>query len=564
MRRLLFAALLALSTTSALAETLIHNANGIQVGADGKLQRFKALLIGDDGKVVQTFTKVQNPHAPKAARVDAGGRTLLPGLIDAHGHVIDAPGGDMGLGLLMLRLDVGGTSSIADLQARLADYARSNPGSGWIVGRGWNQELWQNKRYPTAADLDAAVADRPVLLSRVDGHAAVANSAALKAANITAATRDPSDGRIERDSSGRPTGLLIENAIQMVADRIPPPTSETMTRALQTAQESLLSNGITAVADMGSSPASWAAMNDLAAKGGLNIRIISYADGLIAEKAAFARAPTQWLYGDRLRLVGYKLYADGALGSRGAWLKAPYADMPNSTGVPYLSDAQMLAQSDRAASKGFQVAIHAIGDAANAQAIGTFEALSRRHGRDRRWRVEHVQVVDPADIARIGRAGIIASMQPVHQTSDRTMAEARLDPPRLQGAYAWNSVARNGARLAFGSDFPVESPNPFPGLAAATSRQDPNGVPPGGWRPEERVSLETALAGFTRNAAYAGFAEDRIGSLERGKWADFILLDRDVSAVDPQSLAATQVLETWVAGKKVWQRPATVGAERGK
>jgi hypothetical protein len=433
MHRLLFAMLLALSASGARADTLIHNANGIQVGSNGKLQRFESLLIDDDGKVVQTFTKVQSPHAPNAVRIDAQGRTLLPGLIDAHGHVIDAPGGDMGLGLLMLRLDLGGTSSIADLQARLADYARTNPGSGWIVGRGWNQELWHNKRYPTAADLDAVAADRPVLLARVDGHAAVANSAALKAANITAETRDPSDGRIERDSSGRPTGLLIENAIQLVADRIPPPTSETMARALQTAQLMLLSNGITAVADMGTSAASWAAMNSLGANGGLNVRIISYADGLIAEKAAFAQRPTEWLYGDRLRLVGYKLYADGALGSRGAWLKAPYADKPDSTGVSYLPDAQMLAQSDRAASKGFQVAIHAIGDAANAQAIGTFEALSKRYGRDRRWRIEHVQVVDPADIPRIGRAGIVASMQPTHQTSDRTMAEARLDPPRSRG-----------------------------------------------------------------------------------------------------------------------------------
>src|SRR5688572_28151193 len=224
MLRMLFALLLALFASPAIADTLIHNANGIQVGPDGRLRRFEALLIGDDGKVIQTFTKVQNPHAPNAVRIDAGGRALLPGLIEAHGHVIDAPGGDMGLGLLMLRLDLGGTSSIADLQARLADYARSNPGSGWIAGRGWNHELWSVKRYPTATDLDAVVADRPVLLSRVDGHAAVANSAALKAANITAATRDPPDGRIERDSSGRPTGLLIENAIQLVADRIPPPT----------------------------------------------------------------------------------------------------------------------------------------------------------------------------------------------------------------------------------------------------------------------------------------------------------------------------------------------------
>jgi predicted amidohydrolase YtcJ len=196
--------------------------------------------------------------------------------------------------------------------------------------------------------------------------------------------------------------------------------------------------------------------------------------------------------------------------------------------------------------------------------ISAYEALARKYGRGRRWRIEHVQVIDPADIPRLAPAGIIASMQPTHQTSDRLMAEKRLGPQRLAGAYAWNTILKTGARLAFGSDFPVESPNPFPGLAAAVSRQDPDGVPPGGWRPEERVSFEQALAGFTRNAAYAGFAEDRIGSLEPGKWADFILVDRDPAAVSPKELAATQVIETWVAGKKAWTRAASVGTERGK
>jgi predicted amidohydrolase YtcJ len=337
-----------------------------------------------------------------------------------------------------------------------------------------------------------------------------------------------------------------------------------MERALEAAQQGLLANGLTAVADMGTSGAGWNAMRRLGDSGRLKVRIIAYADGLAPFGSVAGPAPTQWLHGDRLRLVGYKLYADGALGSRGAWLKRPYVDKPDTRGLQFLTDPQLRDQAGRAAAAGFQVAIHAIGDAANAQAISAFEALGKTHPGDRRWRIEHVQVVDPADIPRIGRAGIIASMQPVHQTSDRTMAEARLDPPRLKGAYAWNTIARSGARLAFGSDFPVESPNPFPGLAAAVSRQDPNGVPPGGWRPEERVSFEAALAGFTRGAAFAGFAEDRIGSLEPGKWADFILVDRDPTAVSPQDLAATQVIETWVAGQKVWEKPASGAAERGR
>jgi predicted amidohydrolase YtcJ len=218
------------------------------------------------------------------------------------------------------------------------------------------------------------------------------------------------------------------------------------------------------------------------------------------------------------------------------------------------------------ASAGLQPAVHAIGDAANAQAISAFEQLGAKYGKGRRWRIEHAQVIDPADIPRLAPAGIIASMQPTHQTSDRTMAEKRLDPSRLKGAYAWQTIARSRARLAFGSDFPVESSNPFAGLSAAVSRQDPEGQPPGGWRPEERVTIAQALSGFTRDAAYAGFAEDRIGSLEPGKWADFILVDRDPTAVNPQELAATQVLETWVAGEKVFGREAAPisGGERGR
>jgi len=272
------------------------------------------------------------------------------------------------------------------------------------------------------------------------------------------------------------------------------------------------------------------------------------------------------MFDDRLRMGGVKLYADGALGSRGAWLKRPYADKADTVGLRFLSDAELRDQADKAAGMGFQLAVHAIGDAANAQVISAYERLSKQYAGDRRWRIEHAQILDPVDIPRIAKAGIIASMQPTHQTSDRLMAEARLGPERLAGAYAWRTIAQSGARLAFGSDFPVESPNPFPGLSAAISRQDPNGQPPGGWRPDEAVSLAQALNGFTLGAAYAGFAEHRIGSLEPGKWADFIIVDRDISKADARSLAATRVLETWVAGKKVWERPvsAEAGPERGR
>jgi predicted amidohydrolase YtcJ len=552
-RLLAFAAAL-LASTSATADTLVTNINGIQVTADGKLQRFRALTIREDGKVGQLLEHPERVRlANITAQVDGGGRTLLPGLIDAHGHV-------MGLGLAAIRLDLTGTSSLGDLQARLRDYATANR-EGWVLGRGWNQELWPDKRFPIAADLDAVVADRPVALERVDGHALVVNTAALKAAGITATTKDPVGGKIERDARGNPTGLLIDAAMPLVESKIPPPSPAQREQALAKAQEALLSSGLTAVADMGTAVEDWSAMDALGRSGRLQLRIIGYAAGVEAMPAR----PVSWRYGDRLKLGGVKLYADGALGSRGAWLKQPYADKPDTRGLQFLTDAQLREQANRAAAAGFQLAIHAIGDAANAQVLSAYERLRLSYTGDRRWRIEHAQVVDPADIPRFARAGVIASMQPVHQTSDRTMAEARLGPNRLAGAYAWQSMLRSGARLAFGSDFPVESPNPFPGLAAAVSRQDMSGEPPGGWIPAERLSFEQALHAFTRGAAYAGFAEDRIGSLEPGKWADFILIDRDPTKVDAQSLARTQVLETWVAGKKVWERAASaVQPERGR
>jgi predicted amidohydrolase YtcJ len=263
--------------------------------------------------------------------------------------------------------------------------------------------------------------------------------------------------------------------------------------------------------------------------------------------------PGPWLYGDRLHLNGLKLYADGALGSRGALLKAPYADAPQTRGIARLSETQLKNLMSRAAMDKFQVAVHAIADAANAEVLDAVEELSATYKGDRRWRIEHAQIVDPADIPRFGRLGVIASMQPIHQVSDMHMAEARLGPVRLAGAYAWKSIAAGGAHLAFGSDAPVELPDPFAGMAAATTRQDAAGQPFGGWQPQERIDRAAALAGYTTGAAYAGFAEDKLGRLAPGLAADFVLIDVDPLLATPDALRGARVLETWVGGNRVFE-----------
>ncbi|HKP34901.1 MAG TPA: amidohydrolase [Sphingomicrobium sp.] len=549
MTRAFLALTAALLSSAASADTLISNVNGIQSTADGRIEHFGSLLIGDDGRVKQVM---KNP-TPRLSRfdrmIDGEGRTLLPGLIDAHGHVL-------GLGFGALQLDLVGTASLVDLRQRLRAYALAHPDARWIIGRGWNQELWPDKRFPTAADLDSVVNDRPVVLERVDGHAYVANSAAMEAAGVTAQTPAPPGGRIEN-------GLFVDNAKNLIDKAIPEATPAELDQALAKAQDILLSYGVTGVGSMSTTLGDWRAMKRAGDAGRLNVRLMVYADEL--RLLGEVPRPTDWLYGDRLRMVGIKYYADGALGSRGAWLKQPYADRPDTRGLQFHSDAELLGLADKAAAAGFQVATHAIGDAANAQVISAYEQLHRKYPGDRRWRIEHFQIADPADIPRLAPAGVIASMQPTHQTSDRLMAEKRMGPNRLGGAYAWRTVLTTGAKLAFGSDFPVESPNPFPGLSAAISRQDMNGQPPGGWIPAERLTLGEALHAFTRGAAYAGFAERKIGALEPGKWADFILVDRDPTKVDAKALARTEVLETWVAGKKVWSRtPSASRPERGR
>lgn len=532
------------------ADTLVDNVDGVTLDATGGVDHFTGLLVGDDGRIVQVLRRGDKRPGKVDYFVDGKGQVLMPGLIDSHGHV-------MGVGFGALTLDLSETKSLAQAQAMIAAYARAHPDRPWILGRGWNQELWGLGRFPTAAELDTLVPDKPVWLTRVDGHAGWANSKALAAAGVTALTKDPSGGKIERTAAGgKPAGVLVDTAMDLVDKFVPAPRPEDRDLALAKAQELLLARGVTAMADMGTSIEDWQAYRRAGDNGSLRIRIMAYAGGTEAMELIGGPGPSPWLYDDKLRLNGVKLYVDGALGSRGASLKAPYADAPHTRGLRITGDTQLKNLMSRAALDRFQIAIHAIGDEANAGVLAAIEDMSATYTGDRRWRIEHAQIVDPADIARFGMHGIIASMQPVHQTSDRLMAEARLGPQRLAGGYAWKSLAATSAKLAFGSDAPVELPDPFAGLAAAITRQGPDGQPFGGWQAQERLTREEALAAYTMNGAYAGFAEGRFGRLVRGERADFLLVDRDPLLATPADLRATQVRQVWVNGRLAWDGAA--------
>jgi hypothetical protein len=528
---------------------LVDNVNGYTMDGHGALTRFNGLLVDRQGRVAKLLHADEaRPERPDW-RLDAHGRTLLPGLIDAHGHVSE-------LGFQALSLDLTRTNSLADAQAALRRYAAEHPNAAWITGGGWNQERWKLGRFPTAADLDQMVPDKPVLLTRVDSHAVLANTAAIRAAGITAKTPDPAGGRIERDAKGNPTGLFVDAARALVQRAAPPPLPRERDAAIAKAQEILLSFGVTATCDMGTSVDDWESIRRLGDTGRLRERITSYALGLDALLTVAGSQPTPWLYDGRLRMIGLKLFADGALGSRGAWLKQPYSDMPSTRGLQFMDDAKLKNLMSRAAMDGFQVAVHAIGDAANAQVLDAVEELSDTYKSDRRWRIEHAQIVDPKDLPRFAHNGIVASMQPSHATSDHLMAGERLGAARLKGAYAWKTMADEGVPLAFGSDYPVESPNPFPGLADAVTREDATGDPPGGFLPEQKLTMTQAFAAFTTGGAYAAKAEDRLGSLEPGHLADFILVDRDPFQADPKALRETAVQESWIGGVRAWVRKA--------
>ena len=526
----------------ALATGLIDNVNGLTVDETGELVHFTGLVVDNDGRVQRRLSRGDKRPERPDFRYDGKGRTLIPGMIDAHGHVIE-------LGFARLNLDLSGATSLEDAKQKIATFAAANPGRPWIIGSGWNHETWGLGRFPNAADLAGLAGSRPIWLERIDGHAGWANDAALAAAKISAATKTPAGGRIIAEA-GKPSGILVDKAMALMAPALPVRQAKDYDAALEQAQKALLSRGVTAIADMGTTIEDWQAYRRAGDRGALRIRIMGYARGMDQAQIIAGPGPTPWLYDDRLRLGGVKLVVDGALGSRGAWLKAPYADAPTERGLQLLTSAQLRNQMSRAAMDGFQLAIHAIGDMANAEVLDAIDELGPTYKGDRRWRIEHAQIVDPVDLRRFTVNGIIASMQPQHATSDWKMAEQRLGAARLTGAYAWRTLLDNKVPLAFGSDVPVEPADPFIGLKSALTRTDARGEPFGGWMPAQRVTLAEALRAYTRGAAFAGFAEQKFGNLEPGQRADFLILDRDLELASPADLPATQILEVWISGKR--------------
>ena len=535
---------------SAHADTIIDHANGYTLNGAGKLVRFTALAFDNQGKVIAVGSeKSVAAKAPTAQHIDAGGKTLLPGLIDAHGHVFE-------LGEIAASASLFATPSLAAATSAVADFAAKHPERPWVIGFGWNQEIWKLGRFPTAAELDAVVSERPALLHRVDGHAIWVNSKALQLAGISRDTQDPPGGKIERDAQGNPSGVLVDGAMALMERVLPAPTEADARAALDAALAYLSSVGLTSVHDAGVGIKQDKLYRDYADHGKLNTRVYAMiGDTKDDFDKLSVNGPLKSYSDDRYALAAVKLYSDGALGSRGAALLAPYTDMPSTKGLLFYPDAEMRAKMEKAMKAGYQVNVHAIGDAGNHQILDAFQDLiARYHNGALRHRIEHAQVVAPGDIARFKQLDVIPSMQPTHATSDQNMAEQRIGHARMQGAYAWRTFLKQGSKIACGSDFPIESPNPFEGIHAAVTRQNNEGVPQGGWYKQQAMSLTEAFRCFTLDAARAGHQEKVLGSLEPGKWADFILLDRDLFAIPAQDIGKTGVLQTWLAGKKVYQK----------
>ena len=539
--------------------TIIDHANGYTL-SQGKLKQFEALAFDAKGKIIALGSSAElAARLPEARHLDMQGKTVLPGLIDAHGHVF-------GQGELAVQLVLRDSRSLAEAQTLLAAYARANPARAWLLGFGWNQALWKLGRFPTAAELDAIVPERPVWLERVDGHAGWANSKALQLAGITRETQDPVGGKIERDAKGNPSGVLIDSAMHLVSRVAPAATQAELQQALDAAMTQLASMGLTSVHDAGVGVAQDALLREYASAGKLKVRVYGMVRGVGPEfDQLAAQGPLLRLADDHYALRAVKLFSDGALGSRGAALLQPYADALHTQGLLFADDKGLQAQMATAMQAGYQVNVHAIGDGANRQVLDSFAKLIPQFkSQALRHRVEHAQVVDLADIARFKQLGIVPSMQPTHATSDKNMAEQRVGPERIKGAYAWRSFLQQESRIACGSDFPIESPNPFWGLHAAVTRQDMEGKPVAGWYPHQAMSLFEALRCFTLDAAWAGHQEQVLGSLEPGKWADFIVTDQDLFTMPTYDIFKMMVLQTWVGGQQVYARALPDAAPKGK
>lgn len=509
----------------------------------------EAMAWDASGRIVAVGARAEViARAPGAAVRDLGGATVVPGLIDAHAHL-------MSLGYALMEADLVGTRSKAEVIERLRAFEASLPPGAWLTGRGWDQNDWPQHEFPTAADLDAAFPERPVWLERIDGHAGWANSAAMRRVG-----RDldgdwqPQGGRIVR-TGGRATGVFVDTATDLVSGVEPPPDESTREEALRRALAATARVGLTGVHDMGTSLEDLRLYRRFADAGTLTMRVNAYADGDGPALDSLCRQGPYVHPSGRLRMGGVKLYADGALGSRGAALLSAYSDDPRNRGLLVTTPEALSAAAVKAHRCRLQVATHAIGDRGNRIVLETYAyALGDQARSDHRWRIEHAQVVALQDIRLFADLRVIASMQPTHATSDMPWAEARLGAQRLEGAYAWRRFLRAHVKLALGSDFPVESADPRLGFYAAVTRQDLSGFPPGGWLPAQKLSPAEALRGFTSDAAWAGFTEIEVGRLRSGLRADFVVLGDDPLTVPPRSLPTLPVLSTWVDGTPVYER----------
>ena len=486
---------------------------------------------------------------PRTKVVDARRMTVIPGMVDAHAHLL-------GLGTSLRNVQLAGSKSYEEVIARVVERAKTAKPGEWILGRGWDQNLWPEKKFPTHDALSRALPNNPVLLTRVDGHASLANAMALRAAGVTGASRDPEGGRIERNADGSPTGVFIDNAKGLV-DRVVPGATPAQTReAILAAIAEANKWGLVGIHDAGQSRQTIEIYESLAREGKYSLRNYVMISGDSANVAWFMRiGPRSALYDGRLWVRTFKLYADGALGSRGAAMLAPYSDDHDNTGLLLTPPRDIQRIATMALRRGFQVATHAIGDRGNRVVLDAYDAALRAVPvPDHRFRVEHAQVISQEDIPRFALLGVIPSMQGSHQTSDMRWAEARVGPERIKGAYAWRSLLRSGVVIPNGSDFPVEEVNPLISFHSSVTRQDRDNWPPGGWYPEQVMTREEALRSMTIWPAYAGFQEKVMGSITPGKYADFVILDRDIMSVPVNEILSARVMSTWIGGKPVYER----------
>lgn len=537
------------TNASGQADYLIHNARVYTVNPDQPTAEAFAVR-GDRILMVGTNEQLLDAY-PDAEHRDAERQTIVPGLIDAHAHL-------MGRGLSLLEADLVGTTSKDEVVERLRRYEQRLSEGAWLTGRGWDQNDWAVQEYPTRADLDAAFPGRPVWIERIDGHAAWANTAAMEASGLDRIrdAADPQGGRIMRDDSGEPTGIFIDAATDLVGRSVPERSEKERVEALQRVLDETARYGLTGVHDAGIGLRDVELYSRAIEEDWFTIRLYGMIGGLGSTFQHFCeKGPTR---GDRLTVRSVKFYIDGALGSRGAALLSPYSDEPGSSGLLQTELETFMRNVKSALRCGFQVNTHAIGDRgtravldAYAQAMHDLGLTSSRH------RIEHAQVVHPDDIARFRELGVIASMQPTHATSDMYWAADRLGDERLVGAYAWKSFLDEGVRLAFGSDFPVEHVNPLMGFYAAVTRQDADGEPEGGWLPGQILSREEALKAFTLDAAYAAFQENELGSIEGGKFADFVVLSNDLMTVPAPEILTMEVVATYLGGEPIYVREDT-------